>query len=99
MRLGPIPNWELEWKRIRWIQTSIMTQTKTAKSHYSEYEAAAAVGLSIEQLRSLIRNHITGREEPGDESTATSFQPSDLVLFRILVRQQRAAAGVSSPVH
>ena len=71
-----------------------MTQPKPAKSHYSEFEAATAVGLSVEELRNLIRQHIIGRDEPGDEPKATSFQPSDLALLRILARQCAATAPV-----
>jgi hypothetical protein len=78
-----------------------MTQSKPAKSHYSEIEAAAVVGISVEELRHLIRQHITGngnREENGDDAKATTFQPSDLVLLRILARQH-ASTPLAAPVH
>jgi hypothetical protein len=65
-----------------------MTTTKPAKSQYSEIEAAAVIGVSVEELRSIIKQHITGREEAGDETKATTFRPSDLALLRILARQQ-----------
>ena len=58
---------------------------KASKVYYSEDEAARKLGLSVDQLRSLVRNHIsTGEEMPAVEN----FQPSDLVLLRILAQQQ-----------
>jgi hypothetical protein len=58
---------------------------KASKVYYSEDEAARKLGLSVDQLRSLVRDHIsTGEETPAVEN----FQPSDLVLLRILAQQQ-----------
>lgn len=68
-----------------------MTTTKPAKSQYSETEAAAVLGVSVEELRTIIKLHITGKEEGGDESKATTFRPSDLALLRILARQHAVA--------
>jgi hypothetical protein len=58
---------------------------KTSKAYYSEDEAARKLGVSVDELRSLVRNHIsTGEEMPAVEV----FQPSDLVLLRILAQHQ-----------
>ena len=58
---------------------------KASKVYYSEDEAARKLGLSVDQLRSLVRDHIsTGEETPAVEN----FQLSDLVLLRILAQQQ-----------
>ena len=58
---------------------------KVSKVCYSEDEAASKLGLSVDQLRSLVRYHLsTGEDMPAVES----FQPSDLVLLRILAQQQ-----------
>ena len=58
---------------------------KASKVYYSEDEAARKLGLSVDQLRSLVRDHIsTGEEIPAVDN----FQPSDLVLLRILAQQQ-----------
>lgn len=70
-----------------------MTTTKPAKSQYSETEAAAVIGVSVEDLRNIIQHHITGKQEAGDETKATWFRPSDLALLRILVRQHRAPSS------
>jgi hypothetical protein len=73
-----------------------MTTTKPAKSQYSEIEAAAVIGVSVEELRNIIKQHITGKEEVAAEETkATTFRPSDLALLRILARQSQSSA----PVH
>ena len=37
--------------------------TRTGKSHYSETEAAEELGISIEQLRTMIRSHVVDRDE------------------------------------
>lgn len=66
-----------------------MILNKTNKSHYSEAEAAAEVGVSVEELRSLIKSHIVDREEDLNNVTGAAFQPSDLILLRILVAQHR----------
>jgi hypothetical protein len=65
---------------------------RSGKSHYSESEAAEELGVSVDQLRTLIRSHIVSAED-GDSPAPplATFQPSDLVLLRIL-------AGLQQPV-
>ena len=58
-----------------------MTKT-TPKIEYSEHEAATMLGVSIDQLRSMIRNHIVKDEAAGapsyvDVSSFRSCCPSD----------------------
>ena len=60
-----------------------------AKVRYSESEAASRLGLSIDQLRTLVRTHIAADEEPPENAT---YQASDLVMLRIL------ASGQQSPI-
>ncbi len=63
----------------------IPTTTRPAKSHYSESEAAVALGVSVEQLRTLIKSHILkGDEDPQNVAQAT-FQPSDLLILRMML--------------
>jgi hypothetical protein len=62
--------------------------SKPAKPSYSETEAAAAIGVTIEQLRSLIQNHIVARGEPLGNSPVLTFQRSDLLLLKFLAGQQ-----------
>lgn len=54
------------------------------KSHYSEQEAAVELGLSVPELRSLLRSHIVEKEEDMHHASATSFQPSDLLILKLL---------------
>ena len=58
--------------------------TRTGKSQYSETEAAEELGISIEQLRGMIRNHVIDRDEDLTNVPATTFQPSDLLILRLL---------------
>ena len=61
--------------------------------NYTEIEAAVEVGISVEELRTLIRVHVIGRDEEG-ETQAARFQPSDLVLLKILARHRPTAPAV-----
>ena len=64
--------------------------SKVSKMQFSEPEAARMLGLSIEQLRSLVRDHIVKDEEANTPAMAT-YQQTDLVLLRILSRMTPAA--------
>lgn len=61
-----------------------MLAQRTTKSHYSETEAADALGVSVEQLRSLIKNYVVVAEEDLSNVPNATFQASDLLLLRIL---------------
>lgn len=61
-----------------------MQFTRTGKSHYSEAEAAEELGISTEQLRTMIRSHVIDRDEDLNNVGATTFQPSDLLILRLL---------------
>lgn len=61
-----------------------MNLNRTAKSHYSESEAAEELGISIEQLRVMIRSHVIDRDEDLTNVPSTTFQPSDLLILRLL---------------
>lgn len=62
---------------------------KSSKVRYSEDEAARKLGLSVDQLRILVRDHIAAG---GEESAVESFQPSDLVVLRILAQHYQSVA-------
>jgi len=61
-----------------------MQLSHMGKSQYSETEAAEELGVSVEQLRSMIRNHVVDREEDANNIPVTTFQPSDLLVLRLL---------------
>lgn len=57
-----------------------------AKPEYTETEAAEELGLSVDQLRAMIRTHIL--QEDADvlsNPSTTVFQRSDLVIMRLLL--------------
>jgi hypothetical protein len=67
-----------------------MQLSRTGKSQYSETEAAEELGVSVEQLRVMIRSHVVDRDEDLNNVPVTTFQPSDLLILRLLTRQQQA---------
>lgn len=68
-----------------------MQLSRTGKSQYSETEAAEELGVSVDQLRVMIRNHVIDRDEDLTNVPVTTFQPSDLLILRLLARQQAPA--------
>jgi hypothetical protein len=65
-----------------------MPPTRT-KSQYTETEAAEELGISITQLRSMIRSHVVERDEDLNNVPVHTFQASDLVILRLLTNMQR----------
>jgi hypothetical protein len=61
-----------------------MQINRTVKSQYSEREAAEELGVSVEQLRTMIRSHVVDRDEDINNVPVTAFQPSDLLILRLL---------------
>jgi hypothetical protein len=64
-----------------------MPAGKSSKTQYSEVEAAQELGLSVEQLRGLIRSHIAQSDEDLNHIAVASFQPSDLLVLKLLSGQ------------
>lgn len=65
-----------------------MLLTRTGKSQYSETEAAEELGISVGQLRTMIRSHVVERDEDLTNVPVTTFQPSDLLILRLLSGKQ-----------
>ncbi|QOY85450.1 hypothetical protein [Paludibaculum fermentans] len=61
-----------------------MTIPRPGKGYYSETEAAQALGLTVDSLRALVRQHILQSEDEMANLPMTTFQPSDLLLLRLL---------------
>jgi hypothetical protein len=57
---------------------------RPTKSQYTEAEAAEELGISLVQLRTMIRSHVVDRDEDLNNVPATTFQPSDLLILRLL---------------
>jgi hypothetical protein len=66
---------------------------KPGKTQYSEHEAAAELGVTVDQLRVLIRSHIAQSDEDLTHIAVASFHPSDLLLLKLL------AGANSNPTH
>src|SRR5713226_2334949 len=54
------------------------------KTQYSEHEAAVELGVSVDQLRTLIRSHIVETDEDLNNVAIASFHPSDLLVLKLL---------------
>jgi hypothetical protein len=69
----------------------MLVTTRAGKSQYSENEAAEELGVSVEQLRRMIRSHVVDRDEDVHNIPVTTFQPSDLLILRLLAGMPVAA--------
>ena len=73
-----------------------MLEWVSGKVEYTEEEAASALGISIGQLRSLVRTHVI-KEELGMEVPLPIFRPTDLLLLKMLSdAQPRTPSAVES---
>ena len=74
-----------------------MTTLRPGKGYYNENEAAQALGISLEEFRVLVRKHILEADDDLVNLPLMSFQPSDLLLLKLLSRgagmQEGAAAS------
>jgi hypothetical protein len=64
--------------------------TNNSRPLYSEDEAATMLGVSVNQLRSLVKTHIV------KEDSVTAFQSTDLLILKILSRNADTFAPGSS---
>lgn len=58
-----------------------------AKSHYTEIEVAQKLGVSLEGLRALIQDRIMPNDADVRQTSMLNFEPSDLLLLRLLTNQ------------
>ena len=73
-----------------------IVSTKFNQTQYSEVEAARELGVTVEQLRTLIRSHIAQSDEDLNHIGIATFHASDLLILKILAGQNGAptpAAG------
>ena len=64
------------------------------KVQYSEHEAAHMLGVTVDELRTLVQAHIVKDDETASPAVP-SYHKSDLVVLRVLARMARP----SQPVH
>jgi len=60
---------------------------KQNKTQYSEAEAAQELGVTVEQLRVLIRQHIAQTDEDLNNIAIATFHASDLLVLKLLASQ------------
>lgn len=65
------------------------------KSHYTENEAANALGISLDDLRVLVRRRIVDTEDDLSKLSITTFQPSDILLLRLLINEMPQSASAN----
>ena len=64
-----------------------MSTLKTPKAQFSETEAAAILGMPIDEFRSFVRHHIgEGADDPLED--AATCQRSDLLVLRLIAGKQ-----------
>jgi hypothetical protein len=63
---------------------SVQVGSRPGRGQYSEAEAAEELGISVAQLRTMIRSHVVDRDEDLNNVPVTTFQPSDLLILRLL---------------
>ena len=68
-----------------------MVEWVSGKAEYTEEEAASALGISVSQLRVLVRTHVT-KEEAGMDVPIPCFRPTDLLLLKMLSESRSATA-------
>ncbi|HLH43939.1 MAG TPA: hypothetical protein VKV74_13195 [Bryobacteraceae bacterium] len=56
-----------------------------AEPEYTEMEAARKLGISVNQLRALVRRHILQSDDDAERLPTMVFQRSDLVILRLLL--------------
>jgi hypothetical protein len=82
----------------------VPSSSRPVKSHYSEAEAAVALGVSLDEFRTLIRSHIVDRDDDMANVPTATYQPSDLLILRMILNGMKPAsrsngeAGLESPL-
>ena len=70
--------------------------SKPNKTQYTEAEAAEELGVTVEQLRVLIRHHIAKTDEDLAHIAVATFHPSDLLVLKILAGQSVTVSSASN---
>ena len=70
-----------------------MNLTRPPRGHYTEAEVARLLGLSLDDLRTLVRKHILDAEEDAANLPITCYQPADVLLLKLIVDGRNAAAA------
>ncbi|MFZ5927939.1 MAG: hypothetical protein ACOYX1_10880 [Acidobacteriota bacterium] len=74
-----------------------MRTTRPPKGYYNETEAARALGVTLDDFRALVRDHLLEDDEQLANLSRMYFQASDLVVLRMLAAQQFRGACTVTP--
>jgi hypothetical protein len=75
---------------------AVTLSTRSNQTQYSEVEAAQELGVTVEQLRTLIRSHIAQTDEDLNHIAMASFHASDLLVLKILSGQKGPLTATDS---
>jgi hypothetical protein len=67
-----------------------MVPWEAGKSEYTETEAASILGMSVDQLRALVRQHVVTEDE--GEGIVTSYRQTDLLMLKMLAQRVPSVA-------
>ena len=64
-----------------------MVHLESSKPEYTEAEAASALGISVDELRALVRRHVI-KDESDRDIPIPNLRPSDLLVLKMLFKQE-----------
>lgn len=67
-----------------------MSIARPPKGYYNESEAAQALGVSLDEFRALVRTHLLDSDDDLAHLPRMYYQPSDLVVLRMLASRRFA---------
>ena len=67
-----------------------MVPWEAGKSEYTETEAASILGMSVDQLRALVRQHVVVEDE--GEGIVATYRPTDLLMLKMLSQREASVA-------
>ncbi|MGB9609428.1 MAG: hypothetical protein ACPL7M_00530 [Bryobacteraceae bacterium] len=73
-----------------------MSIARPPKGYYNETEAAQALGVTLDEFRALVRAHILESDEDLANLPRIYYQPSDLVVLRLLASRRVSGACVTA---
>ena len=65
-----------------------MRTSRPPKGYYNEAEAARQLGVTLDEFRALVRDHLLEDDEHLANLPRMYFQPSDLVVLRMLASRR-----------
>lgn len=69
-----------------------MSIARPPKGYFTESEAARALGVTLDEFRALVRACLLENDEELDLLPRMYYQPSDLVVLRLLASQRPPGA-------